>query len=234
MRPSLSIAESLAEIREKILKACIRSGRQEGEIRLMGVSKFHPLSAIEEAWDAGLRLFGENRVQEAVEKFSGFKEQHNGAELHLIGPLQRNKVKAALSIFDCIQSVDRESLIAELGKTAANRKETLPLLLELHTAEESKSGFPDTEALLRAAEQILSYPGLKPEGLMTIAPFTGDIKLIRTSFRSLKTAQKTLSSRFPEADWHCLSMGMSNDFEIAIEEGATLIRIGTAIFGERG
>jgi pyridoxal phosphate enzyme (YggS family) len=199
----------------------------------MGVSKFHDRSSVEEAWSAGLRLFGENRVQEAAEKFTGFVPSHSGAELHLTGSLQRNKAKAASSLFDCVQSVDRDSLIRELAKHCAGRPEPLGILLELHTGEESKSGFPDEDSLYRAAEILASSPGLLPMGLMTMAPFTGEQEEIRASFRALAKAGEGMKERFPQWDWSCLSMGMSGDFEIAIEEGSTLLRIGTLIFGER-
>jgi pyridoxal phosphate enzyme (YggS family) len=172
-------------------------------------------------------------VREAEEKFAGFAPSHPGAELHLIGSLQRNKAKAASSLFDCIQSVDRDSLILELAKHGAGRPKPLGILLELHTGEESKSGFPDGDSLYRAAEILASSPGLLPMGLMTMAPFTEEQKRIRASFRALVKAGEGLKARFPQWDWSCLSMGMSGDFEIAVEEGASLLRIGTLIFGER-
>jgi pyridoxal phosphate enzyme (YggS family) len=196
----------------------------------MAVSKFQPLSRIEEALQSGVRLFGENRVQEAAEKFSGPSRNY---EVHLIGSLQRNKAKPAVRLFDCIQSVDREELIVELAKHTGDRESPLRLLLELHTGEASKSGFPGEESLFRAVERLSSLPGLSAEGLMTMAPFSGDEKSIRASFRALVHAQGALVSRFPQLSWRCLSMGMSGDFEIAVEEGSTLLRIGTAIFGER-
>ena len=234
------IAPAVAAVRERIDAACARSGRKTEEVRLMGVSKFHPLEAIEAAWKAGLTLFGESRVQEAAGKFSdgAFRENHPGMELHLIGSLQRNKAKAAVSLFDCVQSVDRDELIAELGKHASVRAELglppLELLLELNAGEESKSGYHGEDALLRGAEKLLSTPGLAAGGLMVMAPLTGDTAAIRRAFRSLTAFRSKLRTRFPEGDWSCLSMGMSGDFEIAIEEGSTLVRIGTAIFGERG
>jgi pyridoxal phosphate enzyme (YggS family) len=199
----------------------------------MGVSKFHPLSRIEEAWNCGLRLFGENRVQEAAEKFPAFMAGHPGSELHLIGTLQRNKAKVAARLFDGIQSADREEIIAELAKHVEGREKPLRLLLELQTGEASKSGFPDSDSLLGAAEKLISTRGLEAAGLMTMAPFSSDEKEIRASFKALVHAQKLLSAHFPQQDWSCLSMGMSGDVEIAIEEGSTLLRIGTAIFGER-
>ncbi|MDR0450035.1 MAG: YggS family pyridoxal phosphate-dependent enzyme [Treponema sp.] len=229
----MAFAEALERLEERIRRACARSGRAREGITLLGVSKFHCREAVEEAWKNGLRFFGENRVQEGAEKFSGFRETHPGAELHLIGSLQSNKARAAVSLFDCVQSVDRDSIIRELGKYAASRERPLRVLLELHTGEESKRGFPDEESLFRAAEAVLSFPGLRPAGLMTMAPFTDEEGRIRDSFRRALKARAKLLSRFPDADWSCLSMGMSGDFEIAIEEGATLIRIGTLLFGER-
>jgi pyridoxal phosphate enzyme (YggS family) len=236
-----SIAERLELIEEKIEAACRRSGRKRQEIELMGVTKFQPPELVEEAWKAGLRLFGESRVQEAVKKFSQVWETHprdGDVKLHFIGSLQRNKAKTAASFFDCIQSVDRDSLIEELGALTTGRErpeKQLQILLEYHTGEDTKAGFPDRDSLYRAAEKVLSFPGLFPAGLMTMAPLiTGDETAVRSAFRELVAARDGLLNRFPGADfWSCLSMGMTNDYEIAIEEGSSLIRIGTAIFGER-
>jgi pyridoxal phosphate enzyme (YggS family) len=228
----MSIAQAVEDIQDKIEKACLRSGRKSGEVRLMAVSKFHDVPAIEQAWSAGIRLFGENRVQEAARKFPGFLKERTGTELHMIGSLQRNKARLAVSLFGCIQSVDRDELIAELGFLTQGREEPLMILLEYHTAEDSKSGYPDEDSLARAAEKALGYSGLRLGGLMTLAPFTDDQFRIRASFRALVKARDKLAGRFP-GGWSCLSMGMTNDFEIAIEEGSTLVRIGTAIFGPR-
>jgi hypothetical protein len=236
------ITARLEQIEEKIENACVRSGRKRQEIRLMAVSKFHPLETVESAFKAGVRLFGESRVHEGREKFSKFWEKYprdGSLELHLVGSLQRNKAKAAVSFFDCIQSVDRDSLIDELGALTAERESPLMVILEYHTGEETKAGFPDQDSLFRAAERLLSFPGLRPAGLMTMAPFTGDEAAIRASFRKLSRARDELEKRFPTGSkeatgyWSCLSMGMTSDFAIAIEEGSNLIRIGTAIFGER-
>jgi pyridoxal phosphate enzyme (YggS family) len=229
----MTIVEALEQINERILRACARSGRRPEDIRLMGVSKFHEVARVEEAWRAGLRLFGENRVQEAAAKFAVFKGDHPETELHLIGSLQRNKAKTAVSLFDCVQSVDRDELAAELGALSAGRERALPILLELNSGEASKSGYPDEESLFRAVEKILSFSGLEIRGLMTMAPFTGEDSRIREAFRALVRARDHLAVRFPQCDWSCLSMGMSGDYEIAIEEGSTLLRIGTALFGER-
>ena len=226
---SLDIAARLEHLEEKIEASCNRAGRKREEVRLMGVTKFQSLEVIDEAFKAGIKLFGESRVQEGMEKFKDFRDS---LELHLVGSLQRNKVKKAAAFFDCIQSVDRESLINELGALTTDRESPLMVLLEYHTGEETKSGFKDTESLFWAADRLLSFPGLKPMGLMTMAPFTKDEAVIRAAFRRITAAKAELEKRFSGADWSCLSMGMTNDYEIAIEEGSTLIRIGSAIFGD--
>jgi pyridoxal phosphate enzyme (YggS family) len=228
----MTIAERIDDVKSRIEKAAVLSGRNAGEIRLMGVSKFHGTEKVEAALRAGLSLFGENRVQEAEGKFPPFKARYP-LELHMIGSLQRNKAKAASVLFDCVQSVDRNELVTTLGAVTAEQGTPLKVLLEMHTGEESKSGYPDVDALCGAAELVLSFPGLVLSGLMTIAPFTKNIQVIRRSFRTLAAARERLSARFPEIRLSCLSMGMSNDFETAVEEGSTLVRIGTAIFGER-
>ena len=228
------IAERIDAIRGKIENAAQRSGRKPGEIQLMGVSKFHNEDKVEEAVKAGLLLFGESRVQEALKKYPALKEKYPDLCLHLIGSLQRNKVKNIPGLFDGIQSVDRDELINALGNATSESMKagtTLPVLLEMHTGEESKTGYPGEDALCRAAELALSFPGLKLSGLMTMAPFTQDEKEIRQSFKKLAAARVRLEQCFPQTDFSCLSMGMSNDFELAIEEGSTLVRIGTALFG---
>jgi pyridoxal phosphate enzyme (YggS family) len=200
----------------------------------MAVSKFHERPLIEEAAAAGIRLFGENRVQEAVRKFTDFKEGCPDTELHLIGSLQRNKARAAAGLFDCIESLDRVELVRELGRITLDRTTaSLPVLFELNAGEESKSGFRDEDALCAGVEAALGFKGLLPSGLMTMAPFVGEEKPVREAFRKLVRAQARLRRVFPGYGWDCLSMGMSGDFKIAIEEGSTLVRIGTAIFGDR-
>jgi len=229
----MSVAGNIEKIEERIQKACDLAGRKRDEITLMGVSKFVPLGMVEEAFCAGIRCFGESRVQEGTEKFETFRKEHPEAQVHLIGSLQRNKAKPAALFFDCIQSVDREQLAGELVKHASQREKPLEILFELHTGEESKSGFADLDGLFKAAEMVLGSVNLKPSGLMTMAPFTEDAGLIRSSFRKLVQAQRELEKRFPpKENWMYLSMGMSNDFEIAIEEGSNLLRIGSLIFKE--
>jgi len=227
----MSIAGNIAKIEERIQKACASAGRKRDEITLMGVSKFVPLGKVEEARRAGIYCFGESRVKEGVQKLKPLRDNAPEIQLHLIGSLQRNKVKSASLFFDCIQSVDREELVTELVKFAGQREKPLEILLELHTGEETKRGFAGFDDLFRTAEVILNDKALKPRGLMTMAPFTEDKNLIRSSFRQLVNAQKELEKRFPPAEnWACLSMGMSSDFEIAIEEGSTMLRIGSLIF----
>jgi len=229
----MSIAENAAQIEERIQKACDTAGRKREEITLMGVTKFLSSDKVEEAYNAGIRCFGESRVKEAVEKFEIFKAEHS-IQLHLIGGLQRNKAKPAALLFDCVQSADREEIIAELEKHSTGREKPLDVLLELHTGEETKSGFADIDALFSAAQMVIGSKYLKACGLMTMAPFTQDTELIRRSFRQVVNAQKELQKRFPpKENWECLSMGMSNDFEIAIEEGSTMVRIGTLLFKEQ-
>jgi hypothetical protein len=228
----MSVAENITKIEERLIKALNRAGRKREEITLMGVSKFVPKELIKEAYEAGIYFFGESRVKEAAEKFSGFSDEFPGAKLHLIGSLQRNKAKQAVYTFDCIQSVDREELILELEKYESLRENELEVLLELRTGEETKSGFADIKTLLKAADLILDCDNLKPAGLMTMAPYTTDTDAIRSSFRLLFRAQKELEKHFPQENWSVLSMGMSNDFEIAVEEGSTMLRIGSAIFRE--
>jgi pyridoxal phosphate enzyme (YggS family) len=229
----MSIAGNIAEIEERIQKACASAGRKRNEITLMGVSKFTPLGIVEEAWRAGISCFGESRVKEGSLKFESFKKKAPEVRLHLIGSLQRNKAKSAALFFDCVQSVDREQIIAELAKFAQQREKPLEILFELHTGEETKRGFTGFDDLFRAAEVVLNGGVLKPRGLMTMAPFTEDRNLIRSSFRQLVKAREELEKRFPPAEnWNCLSMGMSNDFETAIEEGSTMLRIGSLIFKE--
>jgi pyridoxal phosphate enzyme, YggS family len=227
------------EIRGRIAAAAGRSGRDAAGIELLAVSKFHPIEAVAAAWEAGLRSFGESRVQEAEAKFPPFVAGHPDLRLDMIGHLQSNKAKKAALLFDRIQSVDSAELLAELDgrcRAAALRRE---VLLELHTGEESKEGFSDEEDLYRALELLLSSPerAIEPRGLMTMAPNGADEVEVRRSCAALRKAREGALARFGSAlggRFDVLSMGMSGDYELAIEEGSTLVRIGTAIFGARG
>ncbi|MHC6204467.1 YggS family pyridoxal phosphate-dependent enzyme [Breznakiellaceae bacterium SP9] len=229
----MSIIENLAQVREAIARAEERAGQAAGTVRLVAVSKFHPAAAVAEAIAAGQTLFGESRVQEAVPKFAALSAQGFSAQLHLIGSLQRNKVKTVLGAVSCIQSVDRLALACEIEKQACALGKRVEILFEYHTGEASKSGFVSEAALFECLEAVSAMQFVIPKGFMTIAPFTDDAACIRTSFRTLRRVAAAAQQRFPSLPLRELSMGMSSDYEIAIEEGATLVRIGTAIFGER-
>ncbi|MCX7788774.1 MAG: YggS family pyridoxal phosphate-dependent enzyme [Spirochaetes bacterium] len=224
---------NLEPVMNRIQEAALRAGRRIEEIRVMGVTKSQPWEIVLEAYQSGIRVFGENRVQEAREKY---KELLPGMELHLIGHLQSNKVKYIPSLFSWVDSIDRFSIAEELAKRWAKEPgvPSLQILLELNTSgERSKSGYPSYDVLLRDMERILSLPHVQVRGLMTVGPLTTDTKVIRTSFRMLNNSFQDLKRRYPEVNWDTLSMGMSGDFEIAIEEGSTLVRLGTILFGER-
>lgn len=227
------VRERVEEVRSRIEGAARRSGRRPGDISILGVTKFHPLEAVQAGYDAGIRVFGENRVQEALEKYPVFLARNPDARVHMIGHLQSNKAKKAVDLFHCVESADSLDLLRELDKRAAAGGRRMDILLELHTGEESKSGFPDRASLLEAVEALAGLGNLRCRGLMTMAPYTDNEAAIRASFRSLRSLFEEIaaSKSFPEFD--TLSMGMSNDFEIAVEEGATLLRLGTVLFGRR-
>lgn len=230
------IAENFESVRNQIKEAEKKSGRNEGCVKLCAVSKFHPAEDVLAALKTGQTLFGENRVQEAFAKFTQINSVSKiKPELHIIGNLQTNKVKKAVEIASCIQSVDREELLAEIEKQCAKFEKKIEVFFEIHTGEDSKSGYKEKSVLLKSVENCANgiYPHIVPKGLMTMAPFTQDEKLIRTSFSELRNLKDELNKNFPSLEINELSMGMSGDYKIAIEEGSTLVRIGTALFGER-
>ena len=229
------IKQNLEIINTKIRAAEKKSGRAEGSVKLMAVSKFHPVEAVFEAVEAGQFLFGENRVQEAYSKFPVVFEKCSQTELHMIGQLQTNKVKHAVEIASCIESVDRIDLLKEIEKQCTKLNKSIKILFEYHTGEESKSGFTNDEDLYKALDMFKNkeFPHIIPHGFMTMAPFTDDKELIRKSFVTLRLLAEKIKREYPMFELPELSMGMSGDFEIAIEEGSTLVRVGTAIFGER-
>ena len=231
----MSIKENLEQITNKIKNAEIAAGRNAGSVKLMAVSKFHTVEEIEQSIIQGQTLFGENRVQEACEKFTILYEKYPQIHLHIIGQLQTNKVKQAVQIAECIESVDRKSLMDEIEKQCSKIGKNINVLFEVHTGEESKSGFTDEAELISVLQDCNDgkYPHIIPQGFMTMAPFTDDENAIRTSFKTLKTLAQKLNNQFPKLQLNELSMGMSGDFELAIEEGSTLVRVGTAIFGQR-
>lgn len=231
----MTIQENLHSVLENIRNAEKKSGRAEGSVKLLAVSKFHPASAVLDALSCGQKLFGENRVQEAAEKFDEVRTAHPEAVLHIIGQLQSNKVKKAVGIADCIESVDRIELIQEIEKQCAAAGKIIRILLEVHTAEDSKSGFADYSALEQAVEFVCAgnTPHVTLDGFMTMAPFTDDERLIRKSFSTVREYAEKIRGAYPDCRLPVLSMGMSGDYTIAIEEGSTEVRVGTAIFGER-
>lgn len=226
-----TIKENLDAIHQRIEAACRKAGRRPEEVSLMAVTKTRTREEVEEAYAAGQRLFGENRVQEAVEKFTGF---HDDAQLHLIGHLQSNKAKYVPGLFSCVQSVDKLKTAQELDKRCTGSGTSVDILLEYNTSgEDSKSGFRSEDELFRAVEGILALPGLQIRGLMTIGPLTVKESDIRKSFGFLRELYTRIAGRWTELTLDTLSMGMSGDYDYAVEEGSTLVRIGTAVFGPR-
>ncbi len=230
-----SVKNNLERIRSQILDCEKSSNRPLGSVKLVAVSKFHPAESVLFAMDAGQNLFGENRVQEAAKKFDFVREQGRSPELHIIGQLQRNKVKEAVRIASCIESVDRLELLQEIEKQCAKIEKTIQIFFEIHTGEESKSGFESAESLYEVLKKCADgeFPHVNPTGLMTMAPNSDDKELVRKSFSTLKNLRDKIRLDFPSLNINELSMGMSGDFPIAIEEGATIVRVGTAIFGQR-
>jgi pyridoxal phosphate enzyme (YggS family) len=231
----VSISSQLAAIRDRIAAAAKRAGRNPDDIALMAVCKTFPASAILEAHAAGQRLFGENRVQEFAGKFPAVANLPD-ARFHMIGHLQSNKAAKAAEIFHAVDSVDSAKLAQRLNDAARNFNKTLDVLIEINVGgEEAKSGLdpdaPEIEAILNHAPE---WKHLNIRGLMTVPPFTDNPEGARPYFRKLRELRDLLAARhLPSVDLNVLSMGMSHDFEIAIEEGSTCVRIGTAIFGER-
>jgi hypothetical protein len=227
----MSVAENVRQLTEDIAEACIRADRKADDVTLMAVSKNHSAEAVRDAYDAGVRCFGENRVQEAARKYADHPED---LDLQLVGHLQRNKAKQACELFSTVQSIDRVETAAALDKHCGNVGKNMRILLEVNTSgEESKYGVTGADALRSLLEGVLELETVEPIGLMTIAPFTSDEQAIRRSFRELRRLFAMVGTNYPDVDFTVLSMGMTNDYRIAIEEGSTMVRIGTAIFGER-
>ncbi len=227
----MTIRENLEKIRETVDRAAEKTGRNPSDIELMAVSKTKPVDMIREAYEAGQRLFGENRVAEAAEKFALLP---GDAEVHLIGHLQKNKAKQAVSAFRCIQSLDSEALAERLIRFCSDSDTSLKVLLQLKTADEGgKTGLDTEEALIELAGKLREQDALKVSGLMTIAPFTDDEGTVREAFARCRRLQERLVSLYPDQDYSVLSMGMSSDYEWAVREGSTLLRVGSAIFGSR-
>ncbi len=225
------IKENLEQIKENIVAAAKRSGRDPSDIRLMAVSKTQPVEAIQVVYELGIRLFGENRVAEAAEKFSG---RFSGAELHLIGHIQRNKARQAVQTAVCIQSMDSMRTLEAIERHAMEQDRNVDILIEIHTSgEASKQGIREKDDVFSIIERVCSSDCLSMKGLMTMAPFTAEEGPVRASFSSLYKLKEQCITRFGRDSFEVLSMGMSGDYEIAVEEGSTLLRIGTALFGVR-
>ncbi len=231
----MSIPENIARIRERMAAAAHRAGRSPSDIALMAVTKTHPPERIREGYLAGLRRFGENRVQEFATK-AGALSDLNGAVWHMIGHLQSNKAAKAAELFHAVDSVDSLKLAEKLDAAARNLNKNLGVLIEVNVGGEAvKSGVApgskELEELLQAAPRL---DALEFRGLMTVPPFTEDPEGARPFFRQLRDLRHSIAARkLPGVSLDELSMGMSHDFEVAIEEGSTCVRIGTAIFGER-
>jgi hypothetical protein len=226
-----TVAENLAIIKEKMHAACMRAGRDPGEVRLVGVTKTVPIERIREGVLVGISILGENYVQEARDKIETLSDLD--VSWHFIGHLQSNKAKIAAQLFSCIHTVDRERLAEELDRHAQKLGRRIPVLIEVNIGnEETKSGVP-AEDLPSLFQSVSSLDGLEVRGLMAMPPFL-DPEAVRPYFRRLRHMLENLRESAPQsANLTELSMGMSGDFEVAIEEGATLIRIGTALFGAR-
>jgi pyridoxal phosphate enzyme (YggS family) len=231
----MSISENIAAVRERIELAARRRGRRPEEIALMAVSKTHPPEPIREAYGAGLRLFGENRVQEFAGK-AGALGDLAGAEWHMIGHLQTNKAGKAAELFSAVDSVDSVKLAEKLDAAARSLVKKLKVLIEINVGgEAAKSGVAadsqELEDLLLAAPRL---EALSFHGLMTVPPFSDDAEGSRPYFRRLLALRDAIAARkLTSVGMEVLSMGMSHDFEVAIEEGSTCLRVGTAIFGAR-
>lgn len=229
------IATNLAHIRASMAEAAGRVGRASDEVTLVAVSKTMPLQLVQIAYNLGVTDFGENRVQEALPKIAEFHSQ--GMRWHMIGHLQQNKAGKVVGAFDCVQSVDSLHLAQELQRQAEKQPlrqgKRLAVLLQVNVSgEASKEGMALAEAPA-LARQIAALPLLEIQGLMTIAPLASTPESIRPVFRELRILRERLQQEIPHCSWQHLSMGMSGDYRVAIEEGATIVRIGRAIFGER-
>ncbi len=240
------LEQNLALVQQRIARAAERAGREPRDITLVAVSKTFPVETILAAYALGIRHFGENRVEEATQKIPTVNLQitqspnrlitHSSITWHLVGHLQSRKVKDALPLFDVIHSIDSVALAQKIEARAAALNKTLAILLEVNVSgEPSKYGFAPAlrEEFFEAVRAILALPHLDVQGLMTIAPIVTQPDAARPYFGALRELRDELRARFPDRAWQHLSMGMTDDFEAAIAEGATMVRIGRAIFGER-
>jgi PLP dependent protein len=235
-----NLAENLERLEQQIADACRRAGRRREDVELMAVSKTYPTETIAEAAALGLTLFGENRVQEFAAKADSTTALRDvlkdpSVRVHLIGHLQSNKAAKATEIFDAVDSVDSLRLARRLNEAAEKFKKRLPILIEVKLSpEESKEGLePGSHDADELFEALPGLDSLECRGLMTIAPWGAEESVTRACFRSLREWRDRWAGKYPRLNFNVLSMGMSGDFLLAIQEGATRIRVGTAIFGKR-
>ena len=235
----LNIAENLERVEQAIAEACRAAGRRREDVELMAVSKTYPAETIAEAARLGLALFGENRVQEFAGKASALETLRSGTEkqirVHLIGHLQSNKAAKAVEVFDAVDSLDSLRLARRLDEAAGKLGKKLPVLIEVKLSpEETKEGLePESREAAELLEALPDLANLEMRGLMTIGPWGAEERVTRACFRSLREWRDRWSAHYPRLEFNVLSMGMSGDFPLAIAEGATRIRVGTAIFGKR-
>ncbi len=241
----IEIARNLARVEQRIAEAALRAGRDPAEITLVTVAKTFPAEVVVAAYQAGALHFGENRVEEGAVKIPAVHAAIAGPRptWHMVGHVQSRKAGAVVAHFDYVHSVDRLKIARRLSRFAQEAGRALPVLLECNVSgEETKFGFDlqgweqdavKREAFFAAVEESLALPGLSVQGLMTMAPFVADPETVRPVFASLRALLDALRERFPAQDWRHLSMGMTDDFEVAVEEGSTMVRVGRAIFGPR-
>ena len=225
------MAANIEHVRSVIAESALRVGRTPEEVVLVAVSKTIPVELVRMAYNLGVTDFGENRVQDALPKIAAFHPQ--GLRWHMIGHLQSNKAGKIVEPFYCVHSVDSLHLAQTLSRHAGEHGKVLPVLLQVNVSgEASKEGVSLAEAP-ELARQIVGLPDIQVDGLMTIAPLVEDPEQVRPAFRQLRYLRDQLRSELPQCLWQHLSMGMTDDYAVAIEEGATIVRIGRAIFGER-
>lgn len=225
------VAENLVQVQKNIEESCKKVNRDPGEVTLIAVSKTKPVEMLQEAYAAGARVFGENKVQEIVDKYD---QMPSDVQWHMIGHLQRNKVKYLIGKVVLIHSVDSLRLAEQIEHEAAKADIVMPVLIEVNVAEEESKFGTTSEAAMQLVEAVSKMPHIKIRGLMTIAPFTDNPEDNRIYFRKLKQLSVDIKSKnIDNVDMDELSMGMTGDYEVAIEEGATMVRVGTGIFGKR-
>lgn len=225
------IAENLQQVRNNIVRACQAVGRDPKEVTLVAVSKTKPVELLKEAYDADARVFGENKVQEIMDKYDKLPDD---IQWHMIGHLQRNKVKYIVDKVAMIHSVDSVRLAETIEQEAAKHNVRVPILIEVNVAEEKSKFGVKTEEVLPLIRQISEFPHLEVKGLMTIAPYVENPEENREIFRQLKKLSVDIAAKnINNITMSVLSMGMTGDYEVAVQEGATMVRVGTGIFGER-